>query len=76
MNYQLSDEELGCIIKELSSTHPNIETVTMSKDQAIALAEEVSRSRRAKTSIRNQKIDVYDLSSGTMGVWGGDDFEE
>jgi len=74
MTYRVSDEELGCMLQEVRNTSPSVSTFTMSLRQARALIEEASRGR-TRTLDKNKQIDVYDLSAGTMAVWGGDDTE-
>jgi len=72
MTYQISNDELGCMLREVRNTSPSISTFTMSLQQARSLIEEVYRERnQAPENARNRHIDVFDLSSGTMGVWGG-----
>ncbi len=75
MTYRVSDEELGCMLKEVRNTSPSVSTFTMSLRQARALIEEASRGR-ARTLDKNRQIDVFDLSAGTMAVWGGEDDTE
>ena len=74
MNYRISDEELDCMLREVRNTSPSASTFTLSLSQARSLIEETHKNRQFVGSGPSIKhIDLYDLSTGTMAVWGGDD---